>query len=212
MSSSGLRTIIKDLEEKRKEKIEAILVDAEEKAERIIQKARRKAKQKAKNQAMEQISNLKRKFVDKAENEGRRSVIQAKQENLEKVRSKAKEILSAVTEGEVPRYDYEEILYNLIKEAVQNIDESKIYISANTKDTNYLRENVESIEKQLEEDLKKVSLIIQDNELDCIGGIIATNEENTKMYYNTLENRLISYFDQRKPTINEILFKGVSNE
>lgn len=212
MSTSGRDAIIKELEERTKKKIEAMLADAEEKAENIIQEARRKAKQKAKHQSREKINELRRKLLDKAENERRRAVIKAKHEILEKVRSKAKEMLRAVTKGENPRYEYEEILYKLIKEAAENIGEKKIYISANAQDTNYLQKNLESIENRLEEHLTKISLIIQENELDCIGGIKAKNEEATKMYYNTLENRLVSYFDQLKPKINEILFGGMSNE
>lgn len=206
--NSGMEALIKDIKLETGEKVESILAEADEEAKEIIKNAREEAKSRAKKLAEKRVSNLKRRILDRTELEGQNAIFRLKNDTLEEVRGKAREKLEAVVEGEDPTYEYTEILYNLIKEAVKAMKEQKLFISANSRDTSYLKEHKETIEQRLEKNLQtKVTLSFSEEEPDYMGGVKVENQKGSKTYYNTLEAQLANTYTQLKPKLNRMLFK-----
>ncbi len=203
--NSGMDTLLKEVKSQTDEKIKEIFSNAEERATEVIENAREEAEKRAKRISKPEVIKLRRRLIDKAEIEGRHAIVNAKNEILEKIREKAKEKLRTVVEGQNPNYNYEEILYHLIREATENMSARKLYISANSRDANYLNDHITEIEKRLE-DTREISLTVSEDTLDCMGGVVLENKKGNKTFYNTLEGRLTHYFNQLKPRLNRLLF------
>lgn len=204
--NNGIQALVKEIRRKTEDQIENIFSEAERKAEGIIQEAEEKVEEEVKEKAKPKINRLQRKIVDKAEVEGRRAIVNVKEKMLNKIREQAEEKLKAVVKGENPNYDYEEMLYQLIKEAAEKINERELFITANEKDTEYIEENLERIRNRLEKETNVTSLMLSDKTIDAIGGVIVENKKGSKTFFNTLEGKLSHKIEELKPYINRTLF------
>jgi vacuolar-type H+-ATPase subunit E/Vma4 len=125
-------------------------------------------------------------IVGQSQLEGRKKVLEARHEVLSIVKDYALEELKLVAKRENPDYNYDEILINLVLEAIDAIDENNYVISANEGDTPFLREN---IEKLVEKSSGK-QIEVSENPIDAIGGIFVSNIARNKSMENTLDIRL----------------------
>jgi vacuolar-type H+-ATPase subunit E/Vma4 len=168
--------------EEAKAKAERILKNAEEERQRIMEQN---------NAAIQSVigSELKAvhdRIVGQAQLQGRRKILEARHELLSKVQKYALEDLKLVAKRGHPDFDYDEILVNLLLEAINAIDEQHYFISANEDDLGFLRENLESIIKK--SGGKKIEL--REKPIEVIGGIYVSNADAKKKMENTIELRL----------------------
>jgi vacuolar-type H+-ATPase subunit E/Vma4 len=170
-----------------------ILNDAKADAEKIMTNAemeRRRIIEQNNNAIVSVIGSELRavndRIVGQAELEGRKLTLEARYEILEKVKEQAYEEIRLVASRKHPDYNYDEILTNLLLEAVEMIDDDHYLISANSMDIGYLEKNIDKIEKRFE---KKI-FQLKKNPLDIIGGVFVSNLNGKKTMENTLEIRL----------------------
>ena len=190
MSEEKLDT---QLIEKTIEQRNEVLKEAEAKAERILKNAEEERQRimEQNNNAIQSVigSELKavhERIVGQSQLEGRKKVLEARHEVLSTVKDYALEELKLVAKRENPDYSYDEILINLVLEAIDAIDENNYVISANEGDTPFLREN---IDKLVEKSSGK-QIEVSENPIDAIGGIFVSNIARNKSMENTLDIRL----------------------
>jgi vacuolar-type H+-ATPase subunit E/Vma4 len=190
MSEEKLDT---QLIEKTIEQRNEVLKEAEAKAERILKNAEEERQRimEQNNNAIQSVigSELKavhERIVGQSQLEGRKKVLEARHEVLSIVKDYALEELKLVAKRENPDYNYDEILINLVLEAIDAIDENNYVISANEGDTPFLRENIE----KLVEKSNGKQIEVSENPIDAIGGIFVSNIARNKSMENTLDIRL----------------------
>jgi vacuolar-type H+-ATPase subunit E/Vma4 len=137
-------------------------------------------------------------IVGRAELEGRKLVIDAKMELIDSVLESAEKQLSEIVSTGGPRY--KEITKALVKETVTAIDEDEIIISSNQKDQSFLQNTLAELTKEL-----GVNFIVETETINAIGGIIAKNTKQTKIYYNTIDSRLTKVKQTKTSEIAEKL-------
>jgi V/A-type H+-transporting ATPase subunit E len=168
-----------------------IISNAEKDAKEIIDAAKDRAKRIRQEIIDPEVDSIRRNIIGSAMLEGRRSLIRAKNEALLKIFDNAKDKLSNISNRRDKNFKYDEIIFNLIKEAVLGIDEKKILVSANKKDLSYINSNLSSIKRKLKKEFGyEVDLKVMKEPYDFIGGVIAYNANKTKIFRNTLEGRL----------------------
>jgi len=205
--SEATEALLMEIKKRTEEEIQKILADAEKEAQRIIDEAKDKVDKLFMDKARSEVTLLRRKIVGRAEMEGRFEVLKAKEEAINKVIERALEEVKRIANGQRTDYNYEKILYYLIKEAVEGIGEQKVILMANSKDINYLKNNLKRLEEQLSQDLSmNVELVIDPNPIDATGGIIAKSDDGLKVYYNTLEGKVLKNKRKLRMIIRGILF------
>lgn len=189
--------MIQDLDSKLIEKIveqrSQLLKEAKESAQRILEKAEEERQRiiEQTNRSIESIvgSELRAvhdRIVGRAQLEGRKKLLEARMEVLDAVKAQALEEVKALASGKRTDIEYSGYLIKLIVEADEAILEDEYIISANKRDLEYLKKNLNQVSKALKG--KKVRL--RDTPADVIGGVIVANVDGTKTMENTLETRL----------------------
>jgi V/A-type H+-transporting ATPase subunit E len=173
-----------------------ILEEAEEEAERIREQARREAeriREQAEKEVLRIIASelraVRDRIVGEAELRGRRLLMEAREKAISSVFEEVRRRLEEIARGEAG-LDYGEILLSLIEEAASQIGGERFIVSANERDIRYLRQNLEEVEGKLSERIGGVKITIADIPISCIGGVVVSDSERTKIYHNTLDGRL----------------------
>jgi len=205
--SEAIEALISEIKRRTEEEIQEIIKSAEEKAEAIIEEAKRKVDKLFLDQARSEVALIRRRIIGRAEVEGRLELLRAKEEVIEKVLNEVLDEIKRVANGERKDYNYERILYSLLKEAVDSIKEDIVIIHANQRDLEFIKKNLRVLEDKLSKDLgRSVSLKIGKTLSESVGGIIAESEDGLKIYYNTLEGRILKMKRKLRLLIREILF------
>lgn len=150
---------------------------------------------------------MRRRIIGKAVMDGRRLLILTKNDLINKVFSRAVEKLKMFRESE----EYEKFLIKCLKEAVEAMNPSdgdEFIVYANKKDLDLLKKEIEKIFKH--------SLKFRFREGDFIGGVVVTDLDGKRIFYNTTESRLESLRPFLREKVASILFMekggGVSGE
>lgn len=205
--SEAVEALISEIKRRTEEEIQEIIKSAEEKAEAIIEEAKRKVDKLFLDQARSEVALIRRRIIGRAEVEGRLELLRAKEEVVEKVLNEVLDEIKKIANGERKDYNYERILYSLLKEAVDSIKEDIVTIHANQRDLEFIKKNLRVLEDKLSKDLgRSVSLKIGKTLSESVGGIIAESEDGLKIYYNTLEGRILKMKRKLRLLIREILF------
>jgi len=206
-----IEAIAEEIRRRAEEKVKQILKKAEEEAEQIIKEAEEKADKVFRHEAQSRLMIIRRRIIGAAEQEARRRLVEERNKVVNRVLEEALKKLEDIVKGKDPKHNYEEILYFLIREAIFNIGEPKVILKANERDRKYLLEKLNEIKDRIRQETgNSVELVISDETINVLGGVIAQNEDGTKIFYNTLEGRLYDKFERNKPIIAKILFSKVS--
>jgi vacuolar-type H+-ATPase subunit E/Vma4 len=100
--------------------------------------------------------------------------------------------------------DYTVILRKMISESVSAIGGEEFIVSANKRDLEYLKENLRTINKDLNENFNS-SIELNDEPIDIKGGVVVRNTNATKTYYNTLKGKLDNVRSRIEAEVAEIL-------
>jgi len=206
--SESIEVLVDEIRRRAEQKIDEILRNAKKEAEEMIEEAKRKVDNLFKDKAKGEITLLRRKIIGQTELQGRFELLKAKDEVIKKVEDVALEEIKRIISGEKSNYDYyNDILYKLVKEAVERIDEEDITIEANKRDKEFLSKKLDDWNKRLSKDLSRnVKLKLGNEPLNTIGGIVAKNKDGTKVYHNTIEGRFLKKERTLREKIGEILF------
>ena len=201
MTSEQIQALKEEIWRRAREKAEKILEDAEREAQRIVQEARRKAEEVLRSRVEPEKLLMRRRIIGRAVGEGRRLVIAAKNELVEKAFEKALEKLKQ--DAQAKSEDYRRFLLKAFEKAVSfysNTGEDLI-IYANESDINFLRE---AISKLPENRSNRIRL----ERADILGGLIASDPDGRRVYYNTIEGRIEALKPILREKVASILFGG----
>jgi len=187
---------------------EAILDKVRAEAENIIKEAEGKAAkeiEQAKRQQAAKLEKEKVKMLQEAKEEAARIAAQASVKARQEL-SKAKagvinELISRVKK-ELPGVSSDKSsLIDLIKEAIEvlNLDKGRIYAAP---------KDISTVQKLLEKDRGLAGKIVEVREHDCLGGVIVEDINGRTRIDNTYETRLEMLLPRLLPEIGRELFQG----
>lgn len=176
--------------EKAVEERNTLIANAEARAARILENARQEeARIKSdvdrhlRTIVGSELRAVHDRIVGRANLDGRKMVMEAKMELLDTVFESAREKLEAMAKK--GGADYQEVVKKLISEAVEAIGDDELVVSSNKADNGFLKKTLPELSKEL-----GVSLRLDDQPIEAMGGVTVKNPRGTKVYYNTLEGRL----------------------
>ena len=191
--------------EKAVEERTAILAKAEARAERILENARQEeeriksdVERHMRTIVGSELRAVHDRIVGRANLDGRKMVMEAKMELLDTVFESAQEKLEAMAKK--GGADYQEVVKKLISEAVDAIGEDELIVSSNEADHDFLKKTVPELSKEL-----GVTLRLDSKPIDSMGGVTVKNQNDTKVYYNTLEGRLFKVRESKASEVAEKL-------
>ena len=206
--SESLQVLIDELHKRSSEEISKIKAEAEAEAQKIITEAKERAERLFLEKVSAELPTLRNKILGAVEEEVRTKILLEKDKIVRRAFELAKEALIAITEGKSGEYKYDEILYQLIKEAAQRIEEKELYVYTNAKDKKVLSSKITEYQKRLSNDLGDVYTIeVLPEVIDVIGGVIVRNKTGTKIYNNTFDGRLLTTEDKLRGILGKVLFK-----
>mgnify|MGYP000262273806 CR=1 FL=1 len=208
--TSEIEVMIQEIRRRGEEEAGKIIEEAKARAEKIIEEAKRKADVYIENMAKQEIITMRRRILGSAGLEGHRKVLMAKEKVISAVMEMASERLRRIVEGKDPEVDYRKVLHRLISEAVKAVGEPEVYVYANESDSRYIRRRLRAISKMVSEELEyKVKIRLAKQPIDCIGGVVVSNPDGTKTYYNTLDGKLNDAVRRFRSVLGRTLFKRV---
>jgi len=193
-----------------------IIFNAEKRANDIVSNAKKEAKrvvadgqERAYKILESDLRTIRDQILGEAELEGRRILANTKETILSRAFKEAEKGITNVIHGKDENIDYKDVLFRLIKEAALNVDEEELVIEANEKDKDYLQSKLSKIQDQLSKALGyDVKLRLEKKPLDCLGGVVVYDVTRRKIYYNTLEGRLLKFRTTLEASLAKILFGG----
>jgi len=205
--SEALEVIKSEILKRSQAEAQEIISKAEKKAEEIVSSAKKKAEGLLATSLKPEVAVMRKRILGSARLEGRKMLLQAKDEAISKVFKSVEDRLKRIANGEDPEHDYEELVFKLLEEAALKIGESKLVVTSNEKTIAHLKENLRRLESKLKETLGfKVDLRIENDPYDCVGGVVVYTPEKTKIFYNSLEGRLLGLKSVLRGEVAKILF------
>ena len=191
--------------EKAVEERNAILEKAEARAERILENARQEearirndTERHLRTIVGSELRAVHDRIVGRANLDGRKKIMEAKMGILDDVFNFAREKLEAMAKegGE----DYQEVVKKLVSEAAEAMGEDELIVSCNKADQVFLKKTLSDLSKELDASFK-----LDSKPVETMGGVIVKNPKATKVYYNTLEGRLIKVRQSKASEVAEKL-------
>ncbi|GIY48260.1 v-type proton ATPase subunit E [Caerostris extrusa] len=140
-------------------------------------------------------------------NQARLKVLKAREDHIRGVLDEAKKKLHSKTKDTA---QYQEVLKNLILQAVFQLLEPEVSIKCRKQDLNLVENVLSIVSKEFMEKVGKPCKVVidKDNFLspECAGGIELTAQKGKIKINNTLESRLDMISQQLLPEIRETLF------
>ena len=191
--------------EKAVEERNAILEKAEARAERILENAKQEearirndTERHLRTIVGSELRAVHDRIVGRANLDGRKKIMEAKMGILDDVFNFAREKLEAMAKegGE----DYQEVVKKLVSEAAEAMGEDELIVSCNKADQVFLKKTLSDLSKELDASFK-----LDSKAVETMGGVIVKNPKATKVYYNTLEGRLIKVRQSKASEVAEKL-------
>jgi len=194
-------------------KRDQMIAEAQKKAEEIVQQARERGEKAVSEGRQDQmritgtdLKAVRDKILGQSEQDGRRKIMALRETEISRVFSQVENKLEAIAEGKDKSKDYHEILVRLITEAASAIGEKELVVAANKKDQKYLSKELEQLEKKLGEALGyNVRLILAEEPIKSIGGVILYDGSKKKTFYNTFESRVQKARAVMAPQVAKVL-------
>lgn len=145
-------------------------------------------------------------------NQARLKVLKAREDHIRVVLEEARKQLHFKTKDAAR---YQEVLKNLILQAVYQLLETEVTVRCRKQDLDLIEQTLESIGKEYSNKVGKPLKVVidKDNFLspECAGGIELTAQHGRIKINNTLESRLEMTSQQLLPEIREALFGSNPN-
>jgi V/A-type H+-transporting ATPase subunit E len=197
----GLSAIASEILEDVLKEAEAIILESERDAKKILKTAKEEADKNyisAIDQAKTKAEAEKRKITSLTEVEMRNRLLQTKETLVDKAFQKALDRINDFVKTE----EYHDYLLELIEKAAERISSKKLIVRVNAKDKAWLTQD------RLSRLFKKSSfeLKLSDQIEDCIGGCKIQSADGKVVYDNTIENRLQELKPALRVEVARILF------
>jgi V/A-type H+-transporting ATPase subunit E len=187
-----------------------IIEDATERAKKIIEEAEEKA-EKIKNQKIKEvIEELREREEFELEltmAEGKKKISNVKFQLLEGVLSNSIEKLNEISSSFSPLY--QKCLEKMIIEAAIKMNELMLEILTNSRDNEFVKEKLAELEQEISKSRGvPVSLKVNEEALNILGGVVVRTADKRKIFNNTLEARLTKAKQEMLDKILVSLFEG----
>ncbi|MCR8501460.1 MAG: V-type ATP synthase subunit E family protein [Candidatus Korarchaeota archaeon] len=193
--SDELELFIRDLLGKVEEEAREILENAHKEADSIIKAAEEKARAEAERRAREVIDMERRRVLDTEMRriKGEKAVL--KDKILDNLQGKILKLIEEKIQERTKDIDYYGFLYKLVREAVLELGENEIVVSANTRDLEFIKSRSDDIRRKIREEIGIDVNLELGEKINVIGGIIVRNKGGDKVFnavLDTLVKRVIS--------------------
>jgi len=182
-----------DIIEKGITKRNKILADAEIQSQKILEGAKAEAARistEADKQILQivgsELKTVRLRIIGKTELQYKKALMNKRGELLSNVYNQVESRLKNLAKGKSKDHDYKLVLEKLVIEGVSAIGGTEVIITANKNDMDYINKNIKKIGKNIE----GVTLKLDDNPIETLGGVVIKNASGTKIFYNTFEGRL----------------------
>lgn len=198
------------------ERRNALLSSAETKAENILEAAEEEARritEEGDHQILgiigSELRAIRDRVLGRANVEGKKMFVEVREQAISRGFDEAEKRLIRIATGEDESVDYWDILKRLIVEACSLIGGREFLVSVNERDTRHLKRRARGreVKELLNKTLGDIDLVVE-APIECLGGVIVRNREGTKIFYNTLEGKLLKVRRRIEAEIAEVL--GVS--
>ncbi len=194
-----------------------ILDDAKKTADEIKSEAQREANsilEKAKSEAEIKKQNILKKGEKEAEMIKNRIIAEARLSAKKKMLEERENILNMAIEKleedliKLPQKDnYKDVLLKLIIEGVISVGGGELVLELNEKDLKLIDDStLWAIEKEMEDRLKKSTILKKGKPVDIIGGCIVKTADNLKVCDNSLESVFERNLESIRAKVAELLF------
>ena len=199
------------------ERRNTLLASAETEAENILKAAEEEARKITEERDQQilgvigsELRAIRDRILGRANVEGKKMLVEMREQAISRGFDEAEKRLIGIATGEDDSVDYWGFLKRLIVEACSSIGGGEFLVSANERDTKLLKRRAQA--REVKELLNKtlggdIGLVVE-APTECLGGVIVRNSEGTKIFYNTLEGRLLRVRRRIEAKIAEVL--GVS--
>ncbi len=200
----GAQLIIEEINREAEQKINYILNQAREEAEKIRAEAERRARARA--------EWILRKAQTQAEIEKQRIIAGAKLEVRKKKLALQEELIGEVLKAlreklmELPEEEYYRMLVDLTVQGIREINEDRVFISSNKATLELIERNFEDFAARVREKLGRDVEITPGEETDTIGGVLIENPDRTVRVDNRFEARMERLRSELRAEIAGVLF------
>jgi vacuolar-type H+-ATPase subunit E/Vma4 len=174
---------------------EEMLTKADAEAKAMIDAAQGEA-QRISSETERQVLNIvasvlrgvRDRIVGGVELESRKRLMLVREEAFSQIYADAQNKLGELTED---KKAYHDTLVKLTAEAIKAIGGEEFTVSASDRDLTDLKKNLKKLEADVHKATEvKATLHLNNTPIATSGGVIVSNTEGTKVYYNTIEGRL----------------------
>ena len=194
----GMEKISDAILDKVRAEAQDIIKEAEEKARERIDRAKRQQEAKLeeeKNKLLEEAKEEATRILAQSSITARQELLLAKTRIIDEIISRVKKTLSGISSDKSSPL-------NLIEEAINALDVDKARIYVSPKDADIVR-------KSLKGDKKLADRITEIREFDCTGGVIAEDIDGKIRIDNTYDTRLEMLLPKLLPEIGKELFQDL---
>jgi len=211
MPDKGIDKIISHIDAEAEKEISEILLKAQAEVDSIT----KAAQEKAKRETEKVLSNGKRvaslegqKIIAEARIDARRKRMDSQEKAIFASFEAAKKALEELAEkGKRDNFIYKDIMFNLIAAASAIVAGNKVELVFNQRDSKtfnkeMLREASELVKKKTG---REISLVLTDDTIQCLGGVVVRDLENQVEVDNTLETKLNRLKENLRVDVAKIL-------
>ena len=212
MSEPGVEKIVSHIQAEAEKEISEVLLTAQTEAAKIKQAAQEKA-----DHEVERIlSNGKRlasleeqRMLAETKIDVRRKRMNAREEAIDSSFSEAKKVLEALAaKGKQDHFDYKDILFSLIASASEVVAGDRLELVLNHRDRKtFNKKTLEEVGELVKQRTgRSISLVLADEPMQFLGGVVVRDLEKSVEIDNTLETKLNRLKEGIRVDVAKILF------
>lgn len=195
---SQLESYLNSILEHARKEADSLLMEARKEADRIINNAKNEALEIAKRRAREYIETQKNRLIDESIRERIKEKALMKESIMKRLEER---VIAKLNEKITSRdFDYPQFLFKILLKAILVLGADKIIVHANARDMEFLKSNVETFKKRIQERIGRMVDILFGEPIETSGGLIISTGDGSKSFNATLEG-LATYFLKKKTPI-----------
>ena len=212
MPEPGVEKIVSHIQAEAEKEISDILLTAQTEAAKIKQAAQEKAEQEVERV----LSNGKRlasleeqRMLAETKIDVRRKRMNAREGAIDSSFSEAKKVLEALAaKGKQDHFDYKDILFSLIASASEVVAGDRLELVLNHRDRKtFNKKTLEEVGELVKQRTgRNISLVLADEPMQFLGGVVVKDLEKSVEIDNTLETKLNRLKEGIRVDVAKILF------
>jgi V/A-type H+-transporting ATPase subunit E len=212
MSEPGVENIVSHIQTKAEKEISEILRTAQTEAEKIRQAAQEKAEQEVERTLSngKRLSSLEgQRMLAETKIDVRRKRMNVREEVIDSSFSEARKVLEVLAaKGKQDNFAYKDILFNLIASASEVVAGDRLELVLNHRDRNtFDKITLEEVGKLVKQRTgRSISLVLADEPMQFLGGVIVRDLDKSVEIDNTLETKLNRLKEGIRVDVAKILF------